>query len=103
MVLTPKFFRSSIGGTRSLYLIIDVVTQLQQLKVDGPPKVSPAGPLCRLFPNQAVSPPDHPSQAQIREPFLFPKCPILQNENKTQIYPPEGKEREVLLTRLTSH
>ncbi len=33
-----------------------VVTQLPQPKVDGPPKVSRAGPLYRLFPNQAVLP-----------------------------------------------
>ncbi len=56
--------------------IKDVATQLPQPKVDSPPKVSRAGPLCRFFPNQVVLPSEHPSQALIREPFLFPKCPV---------------------------
>ncbi len=53
-------------------------------KLDGSPKGSRAKPLWELTPNKQCFF-HQPNQAQTCEPFLFPKCPVWHNENKTQI------------------
>ncbi len=44
-------------------------------EIDGSPR-SPVQSPSADFPQSSGPPPDHPSQTQIREPFLLPKCPV---------------------------
>ncbi len=70
-------------------------------KLDGSPKDCHAKPLCELTPINQYSF-HQPNQAQTREMFLFPKCPVWHNENKTHILLSWGCEESFIFCPASS-